>query len=229
MTEPMHGQFDEVRELVAELAMGVAPGGARAAALAHIATCADCRTRLEETTALVDELLLLAPEHEPPAGFETRVLTALTDRGPLRRRRATWLAAAAAAVLVALGSATAVTRWVDADDRRLAEQYRQTLQVADGSYLRAAVLTSGSGSGAGHVFAYQGKPSWVFMTVEGAPSGDYDVTLVTRDGRVHSIGECWVRDGRGSWGTTVDAPVDAIDRIEMSGDGGPTLTAEFGS
>jgi hypothetical protein len=221
----MTERCNEVRELIPELATGVAPGDERATALAHIATCADCRARLEDTTELVDELMLLAPEHEPPPGFEARVLTAMDSTTPRHRPRATWLAAAAV-VLVALG-ATAATRWADSDDRRLAEQYRQTLEVADGSYLRAADLMTSAGSEAGHVFGYQGRPSWVFMTVEGAPSGDYDVSLVTDDGQVRDIGECWVRDGRGSWGTAVDIPIRAVDRVEMHGSDGATLTAAF--
>jgi hypothetical protein len=214
----------EVRELLPELAMGVAAGDERAAALAHVATCADCRARLEETAHLVDELLLLAPEREPPPGFEGRALAAMESRTPPRRRRATWLAAAAAVVLVAL-AATTVTRWADSEDRRVAEQYRQTLEVADGSYLRAADLVTDSGSTAGHVFLYQGKPSWLFRTGEGAPSGTYDVTLVTDDGRVRDIGDCWVRDGRGSWGTTVEVPIGSVDRVEMRRGDGVTIAS----
>ncbi len=226
MTEPVPDRCAEVRDLLPELALGVAAGDQRAAALAHIVTCADCRARLDELTALVDELLLLAPEQEPPPGFEGRVLAAMDAQAPTRRRPTVWLAAAAAVVVVALGAST-VTRWADADDRRLADQYRQTLEVADGSYLRAADLITVAGSPAGHVFAYQGSPSWLFMTVEDAPSGTYDVTVVTTDGRVHDIGSCWVRDGRGSWGTTLDVPITAVDRVEMRNGDGDVLVSSF--
>jgi hypothetical protein len=65
------------------------------------------------------------------------------------------------------------------------------------------------------------------MTVEGAPSGDYTVTLVDVDGTVHDLGWCEVRDGTGSWGTTVQVPVHSIDHIEMR-QGATTLTARFG-
>lgn len=220
----MTDRCTEVRDLLPELAMGVAAGDERAAALSHVATCADCRARLEETAQLVDELLLLAPEREPPPGFEGRVLAAMASGTPRRRRSTTWLAAAAAVVLVGLAAAS-VTHWAGSDDRRLADQYRQTLEVADGSYLRAADLVTEAGSTAGHVFVYQGKPSWLFMTVEGAPSGTYDVTLVTDDGRVRDIGECWVRDGRGSWGTTVAVPIGSVDRVEMRSSDGVALTS----
>ena len=64
------------------------------------------------------------------------------------------------------------------------------------------------------------------MTVEGAPSGDYAVTLATNDGMVHDLGWCAVRDGTGAWGTTVPVPDHTIDHVEMR-DGGRTLTARF--
>jgi hypothetical protein len=224
MAEPC----SSVRDLVPELALGVAAGDERAFALKHLATCAECRAALEETTGVVDELVLLAPEHEPPPGFEGRVLAAIDAESPRRRRAVPWLVAAAVAVLVAVG-ATTVTRWADADDRRLADQYRQTLDVADGSYLRAADLVTASGDAAGHVFAYQGQPSWVFMTVEGVPTGNYDVTLMTEDGRIHDIGTCWVRDGRASWGTAIDVPVSTVDRLEMRAADDTVVTASLAS
>jgi hypothetical protein len=123
--------------------------------------------------------------------------------------------------------AFAVTRWAGTDDRQLADQYRETLEVADGSYLRAAHLVAASGEPAGHVFAYQGKPSWVFMTVDGVPTGNYDVTLVTDDGRQHDLGTCWVRDARGSWGTAIDVPVSTVERLEMRAADGTVIAASL--
>jgi hypothetical protein len=226
MTESRH--CAEVRELIPELAMGVAPGDERAVALAHIAGCADCRQLLEETTETVDELLLLAPEHEPPTGFDSVVMAALDleKEGRSRRWKASGLVLAAAVVLIAAASAAGITHWVGADDRELAAQYRETLRVADGSYLRAAPLVGSGNTEAGHVFAYEGNPSWVFVTVRDAPSGVHRVRYVTEDGRSHPLGVCTVRDGRGSWGTALDVPVYAVDRVELV-QKGHTLTADF--
>lgn len=220
----------EVRELIPELAMGVAPGDERAAALAHIATCADCRQLLEETTATVDELLLLAPEHEPPTGFDARVIAAVElerPRGRARGWNASKLVLAAAAVVLAAAAATGLTRWAGADDRELAQQYRETLAVADGDYLAAAPLVSRGDSEAGHVFAYQGDPSWLFITVKDAPSGAHHVRVVTQDGRAFEIGVCLVRDGSGSWGTSLGVPIYAVDRVELVRRGS-TLSADLG-
>ena len=94
----------DVRDLLPELAAGVASGEQRAGALAHLTGCPECRRELQEAATLVDELMLaLAPEHEPPAGFESRVLAALPVPRPRHRRRPTRRLAvrAAAAVLAA--------------------------------------------------------------------------------------------------------------------------------
>ncbi len=217
----------EVRELIPELAMGVASGEERAAALAHVAGCSECRERLAEATRVIDEMLLLAPAHEPPAGFDGRVLAALEPRRSRPRRRSALVLAAAVALLAA-AAAAGITRWVDSDERQVAAQYRETLEVAGGSYLRAADLTGETGDEAGHVFAYQGSPSWIFMSVDSAEPGRYRVEVVTKDGLRQYAGECWVRDGRGSWGTAVDVPIRSIQAVVMSQPGAPTLTARFG-
>jgi hypothetical protein len=221
----MPDRCEQVRELIPEVALGLAPGDERARVLAHVEGCAQCRAALASATGTVEGLLLLAPEHEPPPGFDSAVLSAMAPaREP--RRWTTFALAAAVAALVGLVGA-GVSYQAGAEDRQVADQYRQTLSVADGRYLRAADLTTSAGAEAGHVFAYEGTPSWVLMTVEGAPSGDYTVSLVTEDGTVHDLGWCAVRDGTGSWGTTVRVPVHDIDHIEMRR-GATTLTAGFG-
>jgi hypothetical protein len=206
--------------------MGVASGEVRAKAMAHVAGCADCRRDLEEIAATVDELLLLAPEHEPPTGFDVRVLAALDHGTPQRHRLRTSFLLAAAFVLVA--AAAAGFAWSRGeDDRTLAANYRDTLAVANGSYLRAADLTV-DGTSYGHAFAYQGDPSWLFVTIEAeGGSGRYPVRLVTTDGRSLDVGTCSLRNGSGSWGSTVDLPIRSIDRIELVRNGLPAMVADL--
>jgi hypothetical protein len=215
---------EDLHDLIPELAMGVAPGEERARALAHLAGCADCRRELEEATSTVDELLLLAPEQEPSPGFEARVLSAMQPSSVRPRLRWGLLAAAAALLVAAL--AAGITWQQGSDERNVADQYRDTLAVADGRYLSAADLKL-EGSTTGNVFAYQGRPSWVFLTVDGARSGTYHVELITSDGDSRWLGLCKVRDGAGSWGTTVDLPIGQVDRVEMFGEGLPTMTADL--
>jgi anti-sigma factor RsiW len=98
MTEPSCGR---VRELAAELALGVLPGDERAAALDHLAGCPDCRKLVRELTGIGDDLLGLVPGVEPPVGFEDRVLARIQPRRRRPRPRR-WLPIAIAAAVAAL-------------------------------------------------------------------------------------------------------------------------------
>jgi hypothetical protein len=218
---------DEVRDLLPELAAGVADGDDRARALAHLADCSDCRRELDEMTRVVDRLVLLAPEHEPSPGFESAVLAAMGPSRGSRRRSGAFALAAAATLLVAAVAAGGVW-WHTADDRRLAAQYRRTLAVADGRYLAAAEVSTVAEPSVGHAFLYAGGPSWLFLSIEEAPSsGRYQVQLVTADRRTVDIGWCDVSSGRGSWGRTIDVPVSDIRRIQLVQAGVPAMSATF--
>ena len=78
---------DEIRELAPEIALGIADGEERAEALRHVSTCAECRRAVERLSGVADELLLMAPAEEPPAGFESRVVRAIGLDQPEPRRR----------------------------------------------------------------------------------------------------------------------------------------------
>jgi hypothetical protein len=221
-------QCAEVRDVIPELAAGVASGDERARALAHLAGCPACRQALDDTAKVVDDLVLLAPRHEPSPGFESRVLTALQARpGRRRTRMPTLLLRAAALLLVAVLSAE-LTWWHTRDDRELADHYRHTLSVAGGRYLTAAAVTTPSGPAAGHLFAYQGSPSWIFVTFTAArESGTYDIRLVTTDNRTIRGGMCTVTNGRGSYGAAINLPVNTIRRVEFVKPGAVTMTADL--
>ncbi len=74
MTEHNDMTCAELRDVAAELALGVLTGRERAAAIAHLETCKACRAEVRELMATGERLLELLPPAEPPAGFETRVL-----------------------------------------------------------------------------------------------------------------------------------------------------------
>src|SRR5918996_4101768 len=90
---------EETRGVAAELAMGVATGVERGRALSHLEGCHECRAYVASLADARDELLLLAPEREPAAGFESRVLAHLTRLArparPARWRRILSLSVAA--------------------------------------------------------------------------------------------------------------------------------------
>jgi hypothetical protein len=219
-----------MEELIPELATGGAVGEERAHALRHLTGCARCRSELASVMAAADALLLLTPEREPPAGFETRVLTGLAARpqpAVRRRRLRPALAGIAAALAIALLSGGAVW-WRTADDRQLAHSYRETLSVAHGRYLRAAPLLADGTTPVGQMYALQGSPSWVSVVLQGGTwSGRCTVRVHARDGRVIDLGTMTVRDGQGFWGYMISLPVSEILSVDLNGPYGPIMTARL--
>ena len=219
------GDCRRVRELVPELALGIATGEERARALEHLARCSDCRRLLDELSDVADELLLAAPSHEPPVGFETTVMDELRSARPARRARKL-AALVAAAVLVAAVPAVLVYR-ATGPDRLLGERYRDTLAEADGEYFSAATLYGASHREVGHAFGYEGSPSWIFVVVRGAPvSGGMEITVVTHEGDRVALGSMSVADGRASWGGVLRLRLHDVARVLLEG-GGRTLEADL--
>jgi len=217
----------ETRELLPELALGIADGEDRARALDHVATCSDCRRELERLSGLADELLELAPEHEPPAGFELRVLDALEPPRPKARRRLFRPMALAAAALAASALTAGALLFSFRDDRRVADHYRSVLTEAHGSYFGATRLHDSSGAERGVVFVYRGAPSWVMITVD--PSRRAAVAaaqILTKGGRTVPIR--WFSLNDGAWGGTVPVDVGAISGVRLlAADGHQLLAAEL--
>src|SRR5262249_42347621 len=190
--------WEEVGGVAADLAIGIADGQERDDALRHAAGCAECRLLVSELSSVVDDLLLMAPSHEPPVGFAARTLARMSPPSPQPRRRAArgaprrtagrapWVArlTRAASVPAALALGAGAVYQGPADDRPLADSYRSVLAQGHGSFFAAAPLRSPAGT-LGSVFGYQGQPSWIFATLNrpAAPPGPYDVLLITRDGR----------------------------------------------
>jgi hypothetical protein len=168
------------------------------------------------------------PEQQPPAGLERAVLARLTPAAPRRRRpraRLRWAASIAAVAVLAAGAVW----WGTADDRELASSYRHTLEVAHGHGLSAAPLRWAGGAETGTVFAYQGSPSWVYVTFRSAPPlGHYDVRLLTTDGRWLGLRPFTSRPGGAAWGSTIQVPIQQIQRIEFIRSKVPIMTASFG-
>jgi hypothetical protein len=213
---------EDVRDLLPELALGTTTGQERARALEHLARCPACRRLLDDMAQVADELLLLVPAHEPPVGFESRVIERLAGAPPRRRR---WRAAAGAlaAAVAAAGAVFVAT----ADDRELGARYRETLATADGRYFTAATLRGAGGDEAGTVFGYEGSPSWMFVTVS-APgrSGRHRIEVLSGASAPKVIGWVTVRKGSGNWGGVLPGGFHEIDSIRLRGGRGKALEAE---
>jgi Putative zinc-finger len=223
---PGDGCCAEISGLLPEVALGIASGEDRAAALEHLSICADCRNVLAEISATADDLLELAPAVEPPAGFETRVLERVGARERLTktRRRPRLLGVVAAAAGAAAITAVALIL-AYSGDHRLASQYRAALQNADGRYLASAHLRTVAGDDAGVVFSYQGAPSWLLYVVRGSyRPGIYTEQIRTRSGRTISLEP--FKFSTTSWAVTTPVAVRDIAVVKLIQRGtGPTLKA----
>jgi hypothetical protein len=216
---------DETRELLPELALGIADGEERARVLEHIEDCADCRRELERQSAVADSMLVLAPEQEPPAGFESDVLRRIQPAAPRRSilRPLAAVGAVAAAVAITVGAMLIGTR----DERRLADQYRAALEEANGRYFSAAQLTDAAGRRGGVLFTYRGTPSWILVTVSPANRASIDgAELVDRGGRRVPLTSFRLTDG--AWGGSIPVDLQEIAAVHLVGkDGRSALEAEL--
>jgi hypothetical protein len=207
---------EETRQLAAELALGLVDGEDRARALRHLAECPECRRAVEELSVVVDELLLLAPQHEPPAGFESRVLAQIAPPRRKRRLRRVFvpLATAAAGAALAAGIVVGVT----GDDRRLADQYRATLAAANGTSFEATRLVDGTGQRAGLVYGYRGRPSWIYVSLyTNRDASGYRVELELVDGRRLPLSTLRLDPATASAGQEIPVDLQQVARVRLVG------------
>jgi hypothetical protein len=217
---------EETRALIGELALGIADGEERARVLEHVTACADCRRELERQSAVADQLLALAPEEEPPPGFEIAVLRSIQPPAPKRRtfwRPLALAAAVAAAVAVTAGGMLIGFR----DDRRLADQYRAALAQADGTYFGATRLADLAGRPGGVLFVYRGSPSWILVTVERPHRASVArAELVDRAGRRIALES--FRLTAGAWGGSLPLDLRNVAAVHLVGaDGRSVLVGEL--
>jgi hypothetical protein len=215
---------EEVRALAPELALGIADGKERAEALAHLASCAACRTYLSELTDVADDLLAITPSEEPPVGFETRVLAELGIEPEQRTRWLPWprmrarrlLLAAAAASLLAVATTASALVLAFQDERELAGQYRTALENVGGEYFQATRLYNMRGTPVGQVFGYQGKPSWLFVVVY-APYRQTALTgtLRTTGGDTVALRALDLKAQRASWGGEIPIDLREVELVRL--------------
>jgi anti-sigma factor RsiW len=234
----MNGEMgcEQVRELAPDLAIGIADGQERDAALRHAAACPDCRRLVSELSSVADDLLLLAPSHEPPPGFASRTLARMTPSAPQPSRRVArralrragggrpWVTrlAVAASVAAALALGAGAVYQGTSADRHLADSYRSVLAQGHGSFFAAAPLQSPTGT-LGSVFGYQGQPSWLFATLNRPPAQpeSFSVQLITRDGRHLSLGETVLGGTHTTWGAQIPVKLSQVSQLRFVAAGSP--------
>src|SRR5262245_58110137 len=203
---------EATREVLSEVALGIADGADRARVLEHVAECASCLRELEQQSQIADGLLTLAPEHEPPIGFELEVLSSIEPAAPAPAPRRRFLLRPVAVAAVVAAVAVTVTAGLmhvsSRDDRRLADEYRTALAQANGTYFSARQLLDPAGRRGGVLFVYRGAPSWILVTVDPSQREVVEkAEVVTRDGRRLPLDAFRLSDG--AWGGSL--PVDLQD------------------
>jgi hypothetical protein len=215
----------QAQELAPELALGIISGDDRALLLSHIATCAPCRRLVEKLSERADALLLLAPDHEPPAGFESKVLSQVQD--PRRSRRATVWIAAAAALVVGL-SATGGVLWATAEDREIASHYKHALAEANGDYFGVKALHAPDGSKVGNVFAYGGETDWIFVVFTEEIEPDvYAVGIKTKGRGMVGAGAYTLGGNERTWGADLTVEMRDIEALVLTNRSDESFEADF--
>jgi hypothetical protein len=190
-----HGCRDYAADL-SELALGVLTGRERVRALSHVESCPHCAEELEQLSRAADAVVQVAPEVEPPLGFEVRLFERMgvADVPHRKRRRVPrWvpatLAAAAAAVALALGLTLALS------------SPTPPVQNAAGPAHHVSVATLlENGVSVGRVVTHGGAEPWMsMMLADSSARGTVDCVVVTKDGVTHWVGSFTAKGGYGAW------------------------------
>jgi hypothetical protein len=213
---------DEFDAGVAELALEVLGSSERDALLAHAATCARCSTELQRMSVAADRLTLLAPDCEPPVGFEQRVMESLSTQRVKRLRPVRpvrlWHLAAAAVALFAVGVATGVG--VHREPGSVAESEQAQFRYAD------LVDAAGGSHGSVTVVAdHESTNSAVLtMSLVNLDAGQYHCVVHLGDGTTRDVAAWPIGDaGAGTWAIPISIAIDDIRGVSVRDDDGSTI------
>ena len=200
----------EVHELAPELALGILSGAERAEVVLHVNGCARCQAYVAELTEAADAIPQLAPEAEPPPGFEAGVLRRLDERERRTRRR--WIAAAVAVAAAAIIVSVTAVRVIDANDSTNLAATATTRATQE----PVAVTMQGGTLNLAAGWAFVNDEHGVAVSVDyGIPSGSYAVQVTPTKGEPTAIGTMDVVDGRGHWTGTSDDALRAGAQIAL--------------
>jgi anti-sigma factor RsiW len=201
-------------EHVDELALGQIDEPLRSRLLAHAASCPQCHTLLDGLGAVADRLLLGAPQLEPPAGFEGRVLARLHSAeegkrpGSLRR----WVGGAVAAALLVAAGAAAVWR----------------LDRSDSAATAAIVAVSGSEIGTAQLVDTPAPHIVVTIASPRPGPGRRMCELRLTGGDWETVGWWDATDiESGVWAVGIDARLLDAAEMRVTADGEVVATASF--
>jgi anti-sigma-K factor RskA len=230
MTVPMSEEnHNQLRAQLPELAVGVLDGRDRSLLLDHVGECASCTAELEDLTTAADSLVQLAPEVDPPVGFESRIFdqiratpTPITSRSTLWHKRPLQIAAVVVVLALAFGIGWAVHPTPSTVPRTNA------VSAINDDHVDQASLVS-EGQSYGKVSLYAGSPGWLFMTVSSADwSGKVWCTVTSKDGTTKRIGSFDLVNGQGAWGVPLATGAESVASAQVvAADGTVLAQAHF--
>ena len=212
-----------MREVAAELALGILTGPDRSAALAHMDRCARCQAEVASLAESADRLLGLAPARDAPDGFESRMTAAFGQALPepaAERRRVRsarqgfasrwWRPGALAAAVAAAGM---LYFWLPGT---ITTPQPPTY---DGAVVVA--LRTPAGVPAGEVAVTGAPQRWLVMVVNpNAVPGWYHCYLRTSGGRQIPAGAFRVGPDGGIWVSRLPIPESKLTGARLVGPGG---------
>jgi hypothetical protein len=205
---------------LAELALGTLTGRERIAALGHVESCAHCANELEHLSRASDAILHMAPDVEPPLGFEVRLCNRMasdevrTPRLTMRRRLVAGVAAAVALVLgLSIGLSVGSSPSPKVADRPL-----QTASLVE------------HGTTVGGVSLYGGSTPVLTMELTSSMvPGTVTCEIVLDNGTTHKIGTFKVTHGYGAWVAPLGVPPNQVRTAQLVSQQGATIaTARLG-
>jgi len=185
-----------VQDRLPELAFGVLDGVDREELLRHLEGCSRCRAEVGELAGIADRLGHLAPEIEPPAGFQGRVLAAMGTR-PVRRRGRRFVAVAAAVLVGVLAVGVGVEVWTGAAGPS---------SEVGAPAVRTVPMLDHQGVAVGHVVVGRDRRNLAVSIEYAIPDGTYTLTLRSGASPAQTIAALAVVGGRGAWRGAVQLP-----------------------
>jgi hypothetical protein len=209
-------ECDAISDDLIEFALGTLSGRSRSLVLDHLETCAHCNAESESLADVADTLLGLAPEAEPPLGFETRVIERFrgsdAERRVVRRRRVRLFAVAAMLVAVlGVGVGVVVTSQGGANHPSATQRPSTGRLTLDGHVLGEVTISSGN-------------PSWMIMDVDtGKLSGVVWCEVTFANGRSETVGKFTISHGYGSWIAPIKASGSDVRSARIVNEQGTVL------
>ena len=219
-----HGCAEHQDEL-SELALGVLTGRDRARVLAHVEACPRCAEELEQLSRAADAVVQVAPEAEPPMGFEVRLFERMGISDVRHRRRVRpprWaigaLSAAAAVAALAVGLSLGLSS--------------SPATTSSAPPARGVVVASlvEHGKVVGRVATHGGAHPWMsMMLIDASAQGTVNCIVVTSDGVSHQVGTFVARAGYGAWVAPLHVDPKNIRSAEVVAPSGTVIaTAALG-